>query len=214
MKISISAALVVILIGSANQLSGRLSQLRVDRNVYPVDAFQFMADNRLEGRMVVTFDWAQYAIAAFCADQPADSIASTVAFDGRFRTCYPQQILDMHFDFLYGDRPGVKRYRHPESPPIDPGRVLRYGSPEIVVNRRRDENSELHMKQFVHEWVLLYQDGLAQVWGSRQRFGNPSSPSFLPPEKRRISHLQPMGSVTWPALPIRKQTESLRYQSG
>lgn len=63
----------------AGLLIYQLSQFGVRRDKYPVAAAEFMAKHDLNGRIVVTFDWAQYAIAALPG--------STVGFDGRFRTC-------------------------------------------------------------------------------------------------------------------------------
>src|SRR5438094_195973 len=48
----------------------------VNRSRAPVDALQYMADRHLAGKLVVHFDWAQYALAALAPE-------TTVAFDGR-----------------------------------------------------------------------------------------------------------------------------------
>ena len=64
---------------------------------------QYVADQELTGKLVVTFRWAQYAIAAFNPRSHGDD-GLLVAFDGRFRTCYPQEIVDMYFDFATGLR--------------------------------------------------------------------------------------------------------------
>ena len=143
-------------------LAGRLQTIQVERDVFPVDAFQFMADHELNGRIVITYDWAQYAIAAFCTDD-LERRPGRVAFDGRFRTCYPQQVVDMHFDFLFGEGNGVPRSRSEDSPPCDPSRVLEFGKPNLVVLRRKSELTEKHMNRFGQEWIVLYEDGLAQV---------------------------------------------------
>jgi hypothetical protein len=90
--------------------------LWVRKSVYPVEAIGYMARHQLTGRLLVHFDWAQYALAAFAPE-------TTVAFDGRFRTCYPQSIADMYFDFSIGDVAGY-RWRDPASPPIDEARAL------------------------------------------------------------------------------------------
>ena len=46
--------LVCVMIGL--QLKARLGRLVVDRSQYPVDAFQYMHDNSLNGKIVVTYD--------------------------------------------------------------------------------------------------------------------------------------------------------------
>lgn len=202
---------VLIAVGAmlTTALAGRLNHVRVDRSQFPVDAFAYMQSMGLNGRLVVTYDWAQYAIAAFCADR-AGTGAGRVAFDGRFRTCYPQSVVDMHFDFLFGEGNGVPRARDPESPPCDPTRVLKYGNPDLVILRRRGELTEKHIKRLADRWVLLYQDGLAQVWGRWDRYGNPDSADYVSPEKRQITAGMPVGIVAWPAIrsPIEQWADS------
>jgi hypothetical protein len=81
----------------------QLRMLPVPRNRYPVDAFQFMADNGLhrDGKIVCQFEWAQYAILAFGQRKEGEP-GLRLQFDGRFRTCYPQEVLDMYWDFDMG----------------------------------------------------------------------------------------------------------------
>ena len=74
----------------------RQAKLYVDRGFYPVSAMQYMADHKLSGRVLVTFNWAQYALASFAHTDPE----SRIAIDGRFRTCYPQPGIDMYFDII------------------------------------------------------------------------------------------------------------------
>ena len=174
-------------------LATRSHTIWVHKDRYPVDAFQFMADHHLVGKLVVHFDWAQYAIAAFAPE-------TTVAFDGRFRTCYPQEIADMHFDFILGDMPG-HRWRSERSGPIDPGRTLELGRPDLVLTNRNYPTAEKVIRARP-DWVLLYQDGLAQVWGRRERYDDPASPDYVRPAERAISDRRPDGRVPWPALPV------------
>ena len=198
----VQIGLLVFLIGSTFLLGQRLSDLQVKRDQFPVDAIDFMRQNRLHGKLVVSYDWAQYSIAALCSEAHLSDPQqrSRVAFDGRFRTCYPQSIIDMHFDFLYGHAPHMERHRDPHSPPIDPARVLRFESPDLVLLKRQGERTEKHMYENTDHWVLLYQDGIAQVWGRRSTYDTPSNPSFFAVEKRVIHNTQRHDSVTWPAI--------------
>jgi hypothetical protein len=180
------------------QLGVRLSDMPVYRNEYPVSAFQFIADRKLQGKMVVTFNWAQYAIAAF-GEKTSDGPGIQVHADGRFRTCYPQELLDMHFDFALSDL--EPRYRSPNSPPMDGARVLEYGEPDLVLVSRGQPSSVNVMFRHADRWTLLYQDQLAQVWGRASVYDEPDSPRYLPPAQRSISNDAQIGSVTWPALP-------------
>lgn len=195
-------ALGLVAAGMVIGLIPRLNCIRVDRREYPVDALQFMVDRKLTGRTVVSFDWAQYFIAAMCAEGSALGPASRVSFDGRFDTCYPREHIDYHFDFLAAWTPGVVRNRSPSSGPFDPTRVLRLGDPELVLNRRIEECSSDVMEHESAWWVLLYQDPIAQVWGQRRCFDDPASPLYLPPERRSIDQVELSGHVPWPALPV------------
>lgn len=199
---AVAALLWVSLFGLVGvRMAERLNHVRVERDVFPVDAFEFMSQHGIGGRLVVTYDWAQYAIHAFSVDahRAAHQPATYVAFDGRFRTCYPQQLVDMHFDLLFGDH--TPRHRSPESPPIDPTRVLEYGTPDLVLVRRRGEWSAEVMESQQESWTLLYEDPLAQLWGRASRYDEPSSPHFLAPHRRVRTDTLNSDYVDWPALP-------------
>jgi hypothetical protein len=124
-----------------------------------------------------------------------------VAFDGRFRTCYPQEIVDLYFDFADGDRPG--RQRSSISPPLDSCRILHYGNPDLVLIDRRQKTPLSVMQQQDANWTLLYQDSLSQLWGRTGRYGVVTSPKFIPESRRVISNELQTGVVAWPALPTR-----------
>jgi hypothetical protein len=184
------AASVVVL---AVRIADRISDVTVDRSEFPVAAIQFMADEQIEGPLVVTYNWAQYAIAALGDRSP-------VAFDGRFRTCYPEDVIDMHFDFLLGDHPTMRRRR--SGLPPEPDRVLHYQRPTLVLIDR----GAWHAVDVMHrqtDWTLLYQDGLAQLWGWKPKFDNPKSADYLAPSRRRVGNDPQTGLVSWPALPKR-----------
>lgn len=173
-------------------LAYQFAQFGVDREKYPVDALEFMSRNHLDGRIVVTFNWAQYTLAAMPN--------STVGFDGRFRTCYPQTIVDMNFDLIIGNRPEI-RHRSPESGPFDPTRVLDFGNPDFVlIDRKGDWPAERIMSE-QPEWALLYQDDLAQLWARADKFADPNSPHFV--FARDISEQSVSGIAPWPAFPDR-----------
>lgn len=197
-----AAVSLIVVLAVGVQLSSRMSQLNVDRSQYPVDAFQFMHDQELSGKMVVTYDWAQYMIGTFCTEEKdLQGSPSRVAFDGRFRTCYPQVLVDLHFDWLFGEGHYVSRSRSSESPDCDPHRILRLNQPNLVVNRRRGERTETHMNAATQDWVLLYQDRIAQVWGLRAIYDDPKSERYLAPDARQISDRDVQGYVAWPAFP-------------
>ena len=195
-------AVLVVSVGLQSfALVRRLTDFPVERNFYPVDALQFMVDRELEGKLVVSFNWAQYCIAALAPDV-------TVAFDGRFRTCYPQEVVDMHFDFLLG-KFGGKRSRSPKSGPIDGSRVLEFRSPDLVLLDRRYEQSVAVMRAEADkespQWVLLFQDRIAELWGRVNRYDDLKSRHYLP-VAARVRDAGPRDTaVQWPALPRRRE---------
>jgi hypothetical protein len=209
-KRSCAAVVVVVMLLVGMQIAEQARRIPVHRDSYPVSAFQFIADNDVSGRMVVRFKWSQYAIAAFGCTRPGVGIK--VAFDGRFRTCYPQSISDMYFDFAVSGDSSDQRPRSPTSPPPDPKRILYYGKPELVLIDRSQQLPLKTMQDESRNWILLYQDEIAQLWGLREKYDEPSSPNYLAPDRRLISSAPQHGVVAWPALPQKKHTTFIKTQ--
>ena len=200
-KPAVAAMLCVPLAVIAMLLGEQTRELPVRRDLYPVSAMQFIANHRLHGKLVVAFDWAQYAIMALSAENGVDRDPSYVHFDGRFDTCYPRRIIDQHFDFELGPNSQWGRYRDPDSPPVDIGHVLEYRSPDLLLLHRDKSHAVQAVQRSSARWVLLYQDQVAQLWGSKTRFDDASSDSYLAPHLRLINSQPQTGSVAWPALP-------------
>jgi hypothetical protein len=151
--------------------------------------------------------WAQYALAAFGSPTgKQDSIQ--VAFDGRFDTCYPRDIIDTYFDFALGNHSTEPRYRSPHSPPMDPARLLELGQPDLVLLDRQQLNAVRLVRSRRSEWVLLYQDQLAQLWGRKSKYDDPASPDYISPNHRRVGQEEQTGYVAWPAFPLRGPTQT------
>lgn len=197
------AGLLLSYVLLAARLYQRLGDIPVEKDKYPVAAMQYIARHDLTGKLVVTFNWAQYAIAALGPSSPEADDGLRVAFDGRFRTCYPQEVVDMHFDLILGDGPQGTRYRSARSGPVDGRAALEFGRPDVVLLNRKQWHSVDVMEQHRDDWVLLYQDAVAQVWGRRDVFDDRSSGQFIPLAQRHVSDEPQQGSVTWPALPPR-----------
>ncbi|MCA9232287.1 MAG: hypothetical protein KDA57_16690 [Planctomycetales bacterium] len=189
-------ALLACLANLSFSIDRRVSHLPVARNDYPLDAVQYMVDRGLRGKLVVSFNWAQYAVASL-------SPAVQVGFDGRFRTCYPQEVIDMHFDFQLGEF-GGSRNRSPNSGPIDATRVLTFGEPDLVLLDRH-YSSAVETMQDCSDWVLLFRDRVAEIWGRRLRYDDPHSADYLPLALRVQDPRPRTGSLQWPALPVRDQ---------
>ncbi|MCA9201140.1 MAG: hypothetical protein KDA87_26550, partial [Planctomycetales bacterium] len=194
----------------------RFQGVWVDRTMFPVSALQYMQQHDVYGKVVVSAEWAQYVLAvtgARSAEEAVDAngkpIKNLVAFDGRFRTCYPQEVVDMHFDFLIGPGDANKRYRGPNSPPADARRVLRFESPDLALISRSKPHSVAVMSQMEADWVRLYQDSTAEVWGRRDRFDNPELATFVPLAARYSADQHESGRTLFPASP----ESSLHYVS-
>ncbi len=180
----------------------RQAVLHVDKDYYPVEAIQFMADHQMEGKVFVSFNWAQYALAVFSETSPD----SRIAFDGRFRTCYPQPVIDMYFDFILGELPKDVRYREDASGPFDPVRSLNFRGPDLVLFERKRKNCVETMESQKDDWCLLYQDSLAQLWGRRSIYDSPGLVTYLGPKDRHITDDKQEDTVPWPAFPVRPAT--------
>jgi len=211
MQIAFAVLLAVTIGITTTRLWPRLTQLRVERDQYPVAAFDFISRSELTGKMVCTFNWAQYALA--CGSSEEGNPRILVQIDGRCRTSYSQAMLDAHFDFLMGTPNAKQRYRDPKSGPFDPERVLSEGNPDLVLISRLQMPSVEVMERQEGRWVLLYQDGLAQLWGRADRFNEPNSPHFLPPSSRSISDEPQTGFVLWPAFPKLESMTAFRDRS-
>jgi hypothetical protein len=178
----------------------RQTKLHVDRGFYPVSAMQYMADHKLGGRVLVTFNWAQYALASFAHTDPE----SRIAIDGRFRTCYPQPVIDIYFDFILGESPQTGRYREEASGPFDPLKALDYESPDLVLLERERHPEATAAIRSTSDWCLLYQDSLAELWGRASRYSDFGAPHWMPEAARHLSDDVQEGSVAWPAYPVRR----------
>lgn len=191
----IGMELAVVAASLVGLLSYTFATFGVDRSKYPVSAFEFMEHENIQGRLVVTFDWAQYALAALAPD-------TTVGFDGRYDTCYPQTVVDMNFDLLFGSDMS-RRYRGSKSGPVDSNRVLEFGNPTLVLmDCIADVPAVRHLDGHPN-WVPLYRDARAALWGRRSIFDDPASPEYLAPERRSISDRMPEGIAAWPGFPNR-----------
>lgn len=172
----------------------RLRSIDVPRDRYPVDALEFAASRGLKGRMVTPFSWGEYALAALGPE-------IKVSFDGRYGTTYDQETIDLNFDLWYPDDARV-RYRSPKSPPFDPRAVLRRGDPNLaLIDRVGFPQAERVMNEASAEWIVLYQDPLASIWGRRDVYDDPRSPARLPAERRVARSTIARESVPFPALP-------------
>ncbi len=166
--------------------------IEVERAAFPVSAFEFIERHQLSGRMVTEFNWGQYCLYSF-------SPRILVSVDGRFDTSYSREVLDVNLDFMMGDHPRF-RNRSPQTGPFQADRVLDLNQPNLaLIDRQRTKCVEAIERR--PDWLLLYQDALAQVWGRREVYDDPKSSEYLPPSERLISNETQAGTVAYPALP-------------
>jgi hypothetical protein len=112
----------------------------------------------------------------------------------------------MHFDFLMGDLK-VPRLRGAKSGPIDPAKALDFGHPDLLLVDRRYSTPQRVLSERT-DFVLLYQDKGAQVWGRKSKFDDPHNSEYVPLAAREITNQEQLGTVTWPAFPVRR-TEAI-----
>lgn len=199
LRLVVAGAVVCCVAVESTLLANRLGDFPVLRSTYPVDAIQYMVDQKMTGKLVVAFNWAQYALSALAPEV-------TVGFDGRFDTCYPDEVIDAHFDFLLGDIAGM-RHRNPASGPIDRTKVLRLGKPDLVLLDRRYKEPVALMRAEAEkaspEWTLLYSDSIAELWGRTELYDDPNTPYYLPQAARQKNVRLLEARFQWPALPDR-----------
>ena len=191
----LTAEVAIVAVALLGLLGYSFATFGVDRSKYPVSAIEFMAEENISGRLVVTFDWAQYALAALAPD-------TTVGFDGRYDTCYPQVVVDINFDLLFGDDLS-RRYRGRDSGPVDSNRVLEFGHPNLVLMDRIADPPAVAFLDQNGDWTRLYSDGRSVLWGRKAVFDDPASPAFVPSHRRRFSDEMPNGIAQWPGFPGR-----------
>ena len=139
-------------------------KIRVDPFVYPAYAAQFMEANGLEGNMVVPFNWGEYMI--------WKSPNSRVSIDGRFRTVYPETIIEMNRAFSYGKPEGIALLRD---------------YPTILVLTKLHEAPHTLMEK-MPGWKKIYQDPISKLF-IRTRESIPNHPVWKNIKDNRIIHV-------------------------
>jgi hypothetical protein len=183
---------LILLFGMVTALQAR--SLRVEKAAYPVSAFEFIEQHGLEGRMVTEFNWGQYCLYAFWP-------RILISVDGRFDTSYSRQVLDLNLDFMMGDHQRF-RNRSPETGSFQADRILDLGDPNLALVDRQRSDCVRTIEQR-SDWVLLYQDAVAQVWGRRSIYDDPANPDYIPAAARAISDATQVGWAAYPACPTK-----------
>ncbi len=108
---------------------------------YPVSAVRFLKANEIKGNLLVPFSWGEYAIWHLYP-------ACRVSIDGRFRTVYPESIINDHF-IHEEDRAGWKRLMH------------RYPADIVLARQSRFFHDLIGRSQ---EWIYVYSDSTAIIF--------------------------------------------------
>jgi hypothetical protein len=80
----------VEVIAAAHSISATGARIYVDPELYPVQATDFLRKNGARGRLLLPFEWGEYAIWHLYP-------SCRVSIDGRFRTVYPESVLIDHY---------------------------------------------------------------------------------------------------------------------
>jgi len=65
----------------------------VDPRIYPIYPVHFLKENGIKGNILLPFEWGEYVIWKLYPN-------CKVSIDGRFRTVYPQEVIEAHFGVL------------------------------------------------------------------------------------------------------------------
>lgn len=157
---------VVFMIGmQLNKYAADDFKIRVDPFIYPTYAAQFMEANHLEGNLVVPFDWGEYMI--------WKSPNSRVSIDGRFRTVYPENIIEMSRAFAHGKPEGLS--------------LLNDYSTILVLTKRHEAPHTFMEKR--PGWQKIYQDPISKLFIRTQENG-PGYPVWQRLNTNGIIHLE------------------------
>ena len=113
----------------------------VDPAQYPVSAVRFLKVNGIKGKILIPFDWGEYAIWKLYP-------GCRVSMDGRFRTVYPEKVLRDHFQ---ASRDEAKFKDLLDKYPAD-----------IILGRQNPMNQQLISTQ--SKWVYVYSDPTSIVF--------------------------------------------------
>ncbi|MBW1781115.1 MAG: hypothetical protein JRL30_10290 [Deltaproteobacteria bacterium] len=119
----------------------------VDPTEYPVYATRFLKENGIKGKILVPFEWGEYAIWKLYPD-------CRVSIDGRFRTVYPEEVLKDHFEAA-GDESRLKD-------------LLEKYPADIILGRQNRLYQRLISSQ--KKWIYVYSDRTSIIFLKEEEF--------------------------------------------
>ncbi|MCK4821927.1 hypothetical protein KA005_39550, partial [bacterium] len=113
----------------------------VGPDIFPVSAVRFLKENRVKGNVLLPFEWGEYVIWKLYPD-------CKVSIDGRFRTVYPEEVLDDHLAGLYDE----SRFMEV---------LIKYPT-DIILARRNPLFQRLIATH--KEWIYAYSDPISIIF--------------------------------------------------
>ena len=115
-------------------------KIQVRLTNYPTYTVRFMKENNINGNILAPFDWGEYLIWHLPE--------SKVSVDGRFRTAYPQNVMDSNLDFTE-QKPGAMAF------------LDRYPADLILVRNFYKTGAQLKNNK---NWVTIHKDPIATLF--------------------------------------------------
>ncbi|UCD11138.1 MAG: hypothetical protein JSU88_10835 [Nitrospinaceae bacterium] len=143
-------------------------QIQVNPAVYPIYATRFLDTNRIDGNILILFDWGEYIL----MKRPA----SKVSIDGRLWTAYPDKVFRDNMLFAEGAEGWeevLERYPH-----------------DIILMNHRNSGLEN-----AAGWVKIYDDPLARIFIKKT---DPPSPVLEKFNRRELIYPKDPVSWTFP----------------
>ena len=120
---------------TSNKYVKNRGNIIVDPSIYPVYAVHFLKQNEIKGNILLPFEWGEYVIWKLYPE-------CKVSIDGRFRTVYPQTVLDDHLMALHDE----SMYK----------KLLDKYSTDIILARRNSFFQQMISNQ--KKWIYIYSD--------------------------------------------------------
>jgi hypothetical protein len=133
--------------------------IEVEPRRFPVRAMSLLRAHRVQGNLLVFFDWAEYAIWHLYP-------GCRVFLDGRFASAYPVDVITDYFTFLYG---GAHWRRALEE----------YDTDMLLLHT---DNPATALVDTDPEWLLVYRDPLASLFLKRSRHAETAAAMRRTPE--------------------------------
>jgi len=166
----VSALILGVIFMTSGVLAYQTAQFKIQvllRN-YPAYAVRFMKENNINGNILTPFDWGEYLIWHLPE--------SRVSVDGRFRTAYPQEVMDQNLNFT-AQKPGAM--------------ALLDQYPTELILLRNYYKTGLQLKNN-NDWASIHEDPVATLYTRKSDPPAGLYKRFL--DKELIDNLFPMSS--------------------